>query len=154
MLEVAIDLAAELFSITERRRGGRQSGELKNAPPHRRRVSGAQRADTSCVALLLKFVSAEIIRLIDGPLAPFGDAEQLRSLIDSDLEHRALYKVFMEVRNAAAKILEHITLADIVDPKYAKSGKRPGKHKHQHQSEDARVLPMVLSANPRGSRED
>ena len=47
---------------------------------------------------------SEIIRLIDGPLAPFGDAEQLRSLIDSDLEHRALYKVFMEVRNAAAKI--------------------------------------------------
>ena len=27
---------------------------------------------------------SEIIRLIDGPLAPFGDAEQLRSLIDSD----------------------------------------------------------------------
>ena len=58
----------------------------------------------------------------------------------------------MEVRNAAAKILEHTTLADIVDPKYAKSGKRPARHKHK--SEDARVLPMVLSANPRGSRED
>ncbi len=95
---------------------------------------------------------SEIIRLIDGPLAPFGDAEQLRSLIDSDLEHRALYKVFMEVRNAAAKILEHTSLADIVDPKYAKSGKRPAKHKHK--SEDPRVLPMVLSANPRSSRED
>jgi Rrf2 family transcriptional regulator, cysteine metabolism repressor len=26
---------------------------------------------------------SEIIRLIDGPLAPFGDAEQLRDLIDS-----------------------------------------------------------------------
>ena len=37
---------------------------------------------------------SEIIRLIDGPLAPFGDAEQLRSLIDRDLEHRALYQVF------------------------------------------------------------
>ena len=59
---------------------------------------------------------SEIIRLIDGPLAPFGDAEQLRSLIDRDLEHRALYQVFLEVRNAAAKILEHTTLADIVDP--------------------------------------
>ena len=70
---------------------------------------------------------SEIIRLIDGPLAPFGDAEQLRTLIDSDLEHRALYKVFMEVRNAAAKILEHTTLADIVDPKFVKTGKRLGK---------------------------
>ncbi len=38
---------------------------------------------------------SEIIRLIDGPLAPFGDAEQLRSLIDRDLEHRALYQVFL-----------------------------------------------------------
>src|SRR5271169_7177650 len=66
---------------------------------------------------------SEIIRLIDGPLAPFGDAEQLRSLIDRDLEHRALYQVFLEVRNAAAKILEHTTLADIVDPKFAKAGK-------------------------------
>ena len=28
---------------------------------------------------------SEIIRLIDGPLAPFGDAEQLRVLIDRDL---------------------------------------------------------------------
>ena len=32
---------------------------------------------------------SEIIRLVDGPLAPFGDAEQLRSLIDRDVEHRA-----------------------------------------------------------------
>src|SRR5207244_4223971 len=32
---------------------------------------------------------SEIIRLIDGPLAPFCDAEQLRSLIDRDAEHRA-----------------------------------------------------------------
>src|SRR5450631_4584136 len=64
---------------------------------------------------------SEIIRLIDGPLAPFGDAEQLRSLIDRDLEHRALYQVFLEVRNAAAKILEHTTLADIVKPQLAKT---------------------------------
>ena len=59
---------------------------------------------------------SEIIRLIDGPLAPFGDAEQLRSLIDRDAEHRALYRVFLEVRDAAAKILESTSLADIADP--------------------------------------
>ena len=58
---------------------------------------------------------SEIIRLIDGPLAPFGDAEQLRALIDRDAEHRALYRVFLEVR-AAAKILESTTLADIANP--------------------------------------
>src|SRR3974390_792390 len=43
---------------------------------------------------------SEIIRLIDGPLAPFGDADQLRVLIDRDSEHRALYKVFLDVRDA------------------------------------------------------
>src|SRR5271157_5077014 len=48
---------------------------------------------------------SDVIRLIDGPLAPFGDAEQLRSLIDRDAGHRALYQVFLDVRNAAAKIL-------------------------------------------------
>src|ERR1035437_10198931 len=35
---------------------------------------------------------SEIIRLIDGPLAPFGDAEQLRDLIDRDLAQRELYQ--------------------------------------------------------------
>jgi Rrf2 family transcriptional regulator, cysteine metabolism repressor len=57
---------------------------------------------------------SDIIRLVDGPLAPLGDAEQLRSLIAKDAEHRALYEVFLEVRDAAAKILENTTIADIV----------------------------------------
>jgi len=37
---------------------------------------------------------SEIMRLIDGPLAPFGDADSLRDLIESDGSHRALYQVF------------------------------------------------------------
>jgi Rrf2 family protein len=57
---------------------------------------------------------SEIIRLIDGPLAPFGDADQLRTLIDRDADHRALYQVFLEVRDAAARILENTTLADLI----------------------------------------
>src|SRR3977135_2553033 len=57
---------------------------------------------------------SEIIRLIDGALAPFGDAVQLRSLIDRDVDHRALYQVFLEVRDAAARILENTKLADLI----------------------------------------
>src|SRR5262249_42162589 len=72
---------------------------------------------------------SEIIRLIDGALAPFGDAEQLRSLIDRDPAHRTLYQVFLDVRNAAARILEHTTLADIINGKHAKHSKRPEKSK-------------------------
>ena len=57
---------------------------------------------------------SDIIRLIDGPLAPLGDAEQLRGLIAKDAYHRALYQVFLEVRDAAAKILENTTIGDLV----------------------------------------
>src|SRR5215475_7609983 len=57
---------------------------------------------------------SEIIRLIDGPLAPFADAEELRELIDRDPDHRALYQVFLDVRDAAARILDNTTLSDLV----------------------------------------
>jgi len=73
---------------------------------------------------------SDIIRLIDGPLAPLGDAEQLRGLIAKDTYHRALYQVFLEVRDAAAKILENTTIGDIVGaragtgkPRKARAGK-------------------------------
>ena len=55
----------------------------------------------------------EIIRTIDGPLAPFGDAESLRRLVERDKKHSLLYRVFLDVRNAAARIMDHTSLADI-----------------------------------------
>src|SRR3981189_267441 len=42
---------------------------------------------------------SEIIRLVDGPLAPFGAGDKLRSLIITDPAHRALYGVFLEGRD-------------------------------------------------------
>ena len=92
---------------------------------------------------------SDIIRLIDGPLAPFGDAEQLRALIDKDQSHRALYQVFLDVRDAAAKILENTTLADIVKgPRpTSKNRKRSKKKKHK---QPAAVLPMVVQAGSKG----
>ena len=86
---------------------------------------------------------SEIIRLIDGPLAPFGDADQLRVLIDRDIPHRALYQVFLDVRDAAAHILEHTTLADLIsgpEPRSAKGGKRKRKSA-------ASVLAMVVGGS-------
>jgi len=95
---------------------------------------------------------SEIIRLIDGPLAPFGDAEQLRALIDRDSEHRALYRVFLDVRDAAAKILEHTTLADIAGGP-GKSGKANGK-KRSGKKKESRLLPMVVNGSAsRGNNE-
>jgi len=86
---------------------------------------------------------SEIMRLIDGPLAPFGDAEQLRTLIDRDVPHRALYQLFLDVRDAAANILENTTLADLIaDPKPRKKAKRGSK-----KQEKASVFPMIVGGN-------
>jgi len=67
---------------------------------------------------------SEVIRLIDGPLAPLGDAESLRSVIAQDKERRALYSVFLEVRDAAARILENTSIADISGAPSANSKKK------------------------------
>ena len=82
---------------------------------------------------------SEIIRLVDGPLAPFGDADQLRGLITSDPEHRALYKVFLDVRDAAAKILEGTTVADLVQGSPARRKSATAKK----QTTKARLAAMV-----------
>jgi len=76
---------------------------------------------------------SEIIRLVDGPLAPFGDADQLRNLMVTDSDHRALYGVFLQVRDAAAKILESTSVADIVGAS-AKAGKKSGAKKKAKKS--------------------
>jgi Rrf2 family protein len=85
---------------------------------------------------------SEIMRLIDGPVAPFADAEQLRVLIDRDLPHRALYQVFLDVRDAAAKILENTTLADLISGTAPRSTKKRAARKKEKQK--GSVLPMVV----------
>src|SRR5580704_11060527 len=90
---------------------------------------------------------SDIIRLIDGPLAPFGDADQLRLLIDRDLAHRALYQVFLDVRNAAAKILEHTTLADLIDDPAPRTGKAGKKQRNLKKKETGALLPMVVGGH-------
>jgi Rrf2 family transcriptional regulator, cysteine metabolism repressor len=90
---------------------------------------------------------SEIIRLIDGPLAPLGDADSLRDQIDRDVPHRALYKVFLQVRDAAAKILESTSLADIANAPETTNNK-----KSRRKSEPG-VLPMMVRGN-RSSNEN
>jgi Rrf2 family protein len=89
---------------------------------------------------------SEIIRLIDGPLAPLGDADQLRALIDRDAAHRALYQVFLDVRDAAAKILDGTSLADIAD------GTPRRKQRGRKKKTEPAVPPMAVSGG-RGGHE-
>jgi Rrf2 family protein len=84
---------------------------------------------------------SDVIRLIDGPLAPFADAEQLRELIDRDAGHRALFQVFLDVRDAAAKILDSTSLADIANPTSSREQKRSKKKR------EGQLLPMVVHGN-------
>ena len=87
---------------------------------------------------------SEIIRLIDGPLAPFGDADQLRELIDRDSDHSALYQVFLDVRDAAAKILENTTLADLINRESAGSNSHANrKISRKKKKDETAVLPML-----------
>src|ERR1035437_9579646 len=88
------------------------------------------------------------IRLIDGPLAPFGDAEQLRLLIDRDDDRRALYKLFLDVRDAAAKILEGTTLADLIP---AGPSEAVRSRSDKRKKAEVSVLPMAMpSAGKQG----
>ena len=91
---------------------------------------------------------SEIIRLIDGPLAPFGDADQLRVLIDRDDDRRALYKLFLDVRDAAAKILEGTTLADLIP---AGPSEAVRSRSDKRKKAEVSVLPMAMpSAGKQG----
>jgi Rrf2 family transcriptional regulator, cysteine metabolism repressor len=60
-------------------------------------------------------IVAEVIRLLDGPLAPFGDAAELAERIRTEERHAGLFELFLDVRNAASAILDHTTLADLLE---------------------------------------
>ena len=55
----------------------------------------------------------EVIRRIDGPRAPFEDAESPSKRVKNDKKHRPLFRVLLEVRDATAKILDNTCLADL-----------------------------------------
>ena len=57
----------------------------------------------------------EVVRNVDGPLAPFGDAVELAHRIKTEPRHAGLFDLFLDVRNAAAAILDHTSLQDLVE---------------------------------------
>jgi Rrf2 family protein len=56
----------------------------------------------------------EVVRIMDGPLAPLGDVVELAHRVRTEPRHQGLFEVFLDVRNAAAAILDHTTLADVL----------------------------------------
>jgi Rrf2 family cysteine metabolism transcriptional repressor len=56
----------------------------------------------------------QVMRVLDGPLAPLGSAAELKELMRSDPRQAGFYSVLIGVRDAAAAILDQTTLADVV----------------------------------------
>jgi Rrf2 family protein len=59
-------------------------------------------------------IVGEVVRIVDGPLAPFADAVELAHRVKTEPRHAGLFDLFLEVRNAAAQILDHTSLGDLV----------------------------------------
>jgi DNA-binding IscR family transcriptional regulator len=55
------------------------------------------------------------VRLLDGPLAPFGDLAELTRLVKTEPRHAGLFALFLDVRNAASSIIDNTTLADLLE---------------------------------------
>ena len=60
-----------------------------------------------------KISLGEVIRRIDGPLAPYEDFQSLRRRVSTDRKHRPLFQVLLDVRNATANILDYTFLSDL-----------------------------------------
>jgi Rrf2 family protein len=57
----------------------------------------------------------DVVRVVDGPLAPFGDVVELQHRVKTETRHPGLFDLFLEVRNAAAAIVDRTSLADLVE---------------------------------------
>jgi Rrf2 family protein len=70
----------------------------------------------------------EVVRVVDGPLAPFGDAAELAHRVRTEPRHAGLFDLFLDVRNAASAILDHTSLLDLVtrNRRLARRGVRAG----------------------------
>ena len=57
----------------------------------------------------------EIIRAVEGPLAPLGTAAQIQKKIEKGESHPGLYCLLLEVRDAISNVLDQKTLADVCE---------------------------------------
>jgi len=61
-----------------------------------------------------RIMLGEVIRILDGPLAPMASALELRELMDRNPRQAGFFAVLMDVRNAVSGILDATSLADVV----------------------------------------
>lgn len=62
-----------------------------------------------------KIMVGEVIRSLDGPLAPLGSEDELKMMSDRDNPQCGLYLILLEVHDAVAAILDTTSLADVIE---------------------------------------
>jgi len=56
----------------------------------------------------------EVIRILDGPLAPLGNVSELKEMMVQNPRQAGLYGILIDVRNAASLILDRTSLSQVV----------------------------------------
>ena len=64
---------------------------------------------------------------MDGPLAPFGDAVELAHRVKTEPRHPGLFDLLLQVRDAAAAILDHESLQSLLERNRAVLKERSGR---------------------------
>jgi Rrf2 family protein len=77
----------------------------------------------------------DVVRLIDGPLAPFGDVVELQRLVKTEARHPGLYDLFLDVRNAASAIVDRTSLAHLVERNRSLLGARARRESRTRRAE-------------------
>lgn len=67
----------------------------------------------------------EVIRAVEGPLAPIATAAEIEKRARRDVRYGGLYLALLEVRNAVAGILDRKSLADILEKSLELSWSEP-----------------------------
>ena len=57
----------------------------------------------------------DVIRVLDGPLAPLASAAELKGLMERNPRQIGFYAVLMDVRNAVSGILDRTSLQDVLE---------------------------------------
>ena len=57
----------------------------------------------------------EVIRAVDGPLAPITTGKEIQRLIQRGDRNAGLYSLLLDVRNAISEVLDKKTLADVCE---------------------------------------
>jgi len=85
----------------------KQSGLVQSVKGNQGGYSLSRRPDLITVG--------EVIRVVEGPIAPMTTAAEIEKLIQKRDNHAGLYSCLLDIRNAIAEVVDKKTLADICE---------------------------------------